>query len=360
MCRATQRTYRRVLVTAANLAPTVQNPLARMQGLQGCAVAISAAVLTTSVGAVNGGYFATSWGWIGLVLGWAALVTVVLRDDVAVSRIGRSFVVGAAAFVAWVALSELWSVDGPQTVLEIERDLVYVAGAFVLLLVPKNRRAALVGGCLTGIVAISAYALLTRLAPERLGVFDPIAGYRLATPLGYWNALGLFAGMGTLLALGVVAASPIRRAQGAAGAALVVLLPTLYFTFSRGSWIALGVGAAVAIALDPRRLRLLSATAFALPAPVVAVAVCWQARALNRDSASLQAATDDGHRVLVLLLILTAAGAGLAVVFGAVRQRIRAPVAAHLIGNCTRSLPRRRRRGPISIAGSSTFREVVA
>ena len=34
--------------------------------------------------------------------------------------------------------------------------------------------------------------------------------------------------------------------------ALVVLLPTLYFTFSRGAWVALGIGAAAAVSRQPR------------------------------------------------------------------------------------------------------------
>ena len=63
----------------------------------------------------------------------------------------------------------------------------------------------LLAATLVAIFLASGYGLLTRLFPERLGVFDPVAAYRLEEPLTYWNALGLFAAMGALLALGFAA-----------------------------------------------------------------------------------------------------------------------------------------------------------
>ena len=49
------------------------------------------------------------------------------------------------------------------------------------------------------------YGLLTRLFPDRLGVFDSIAVYRLAAPVGYWNTLGILASMGMVLTFGFAA-----------------------------------------------------------------------------------------------------------------------------------------------------------
>src|SRR5581483_2109629 len=97
-----------------------------------------------------------------------------------------------------------------------------------------------------------AYGLLTRLFPERAGYVDTIAGQRLEAPLGYWNALGLFAAIGLLLAAGLVA-------------------PTLYFTFSRGGWVALAAGLAALVALDRRRLQFLAALAASAVWAAVAV-----------------------------------------------------------------------------------------
>ncbi len=71
--------------------------------------------------------------------------------------------------------------------------------------------------------------------------------------------LGLFAVMGTVLALGFAAHS--RRLLGRAAAASVVpiLLTTAYFTYSRGAALALAVGFLAAVALDRRRLTFLTA-----------------------------------------------------------------------------------------------------
>src|SRR5204862_76074 len=74
-----------------------------------------------------------------------------------------------------------------------------------LLFVRRRTVPALIGGVLTAITAISAYSLATRLFPDRIGTFDPLAVYRLEEPIGYWNALGIFADMDVLLALGVAA-----------------------------------------------------------------------------------------------------------------------------------------------------------
>ena len=61
------------------------------------------------------------------------------------------------------------------------------------------------------------------------------------------------------------------RPCGSAQAPLSYLLPTFYFTFGRGAWIALAAGAFTAVAVDPRRLQLLASMLVLSPAPAVAV-----------------------------------------------------------------------------------------
>jgi glycosyltransferase involved in cell wall biosynthesis len=119
------------------------------------------------------------------------------------------------------------------------------------------RRAAvpqLLGGVLAGIVVVAGYSLLERLVPDRFGRYDPTAVYRLTGPIGYWNGLGIFAAIGILLALAFVARG--QRVATRASASLVVLPPTLYFTYSREASTALAIGLAAAIALDAWRLQL--------------------------------------------------------------------------------------------------------
>ena len=108
---------------------------------------------------------------------------------------------------------------------------------------------ALVSGLWAAVSVACGYGLLTRLFPERLSAVDPLGGNRLSEPLGYWNGLGVFAAIGTLLAVGLVARASTRGGRMITAASLPLLCSTLYFTFSRGAWIALAVGFFAAIAL---------------------------------------------------------------------------------------------------------------
>src|SRR4029453_4793976 len=135
------------------------------------------------------------------------------------------------------------------------------------------------------------------LVPDRLGAFDPIAGYRLSEPIGYWNGLGILAAMGVLLALGFAARARSVASRALAGALPVLLLPTVYFTFGRGPWIALAVAFAAASALDPPRLHPLAAS-LVVGAPAAAgVLAAAQYDALRRADAPLELAARDGHRL---------------------------------------------------------------
>ena len=166
---------------------------------------------------------------------------------------GSVWLAAVVLLAVWIAVSTIWSADETRSILEAERALVYLAAASAVLLIARTAAIPhLLGGVLAGATAISGYALGTRLFPERLGAFDPISGYRLAGPVGYWNVLGLLAAMGALLALGFGANDCRGRA---AGAALVVLVPTIYFTFGRGPWIALAAGFVFAAVCDPRRVQ---------------------------------------------------------------------------------------------------------
>ena len=108
----------------------------------------------------------------------------------------------------------------------------------VLALAPARPVRPLLGAVLAAVTLDCAYALATRLFPGRIGSYDSLAVYRLSTPIGYWNGLGVFAAIGAVVALGFAARGtrPVTRALAAAS--LLVLVPTLYFTFSRGAWLA--------------------------------------------------------------------------------------------------------------------------
>jgi hypothetical protein len=275
--------------------------------------------------AAQGGYFPTSWGWVSVPLLWAVAVALIVRDNVGLTTAERFFLGALAGLAGWIVLSSLWSVARAQTILEIERVLVYVAVIGAVLLLSGRSARWLLGGLLTAISLITLFSLLTRLVPDRFGVYDQTAVYRLAEPIGYWNGLGVFAVIGTLIALGFAARARTLWARALSAAAMVVLLPTLYFTFGRAAWIALAAAVVIAVALDPRRLQLVAALLVLAPLPAVAVVLASQESGLTHRGVPLARAAHDGHRVALAIVLLAAANALLAAVLASATKRIDVP-----------------------------------
>ena len=281
--------------------------------------------------AANGGYFPTSWGWAALAFAWVAALAVLLRVETDAGFLDLAFFGLLAAFVGWIWLSALWSQSAPSSILEGERGLVALTGVGAALVLATRRLVPeLLGGLATAITLISAYALATRLFPARITSFDPISGYRLQEPLGYWNALGIFATLGTILCFAFAARSRAPATRAVAAGAIALLLPTIYFTFSRGSWLALAIGLGAAIVLDPRRLQLLAL--LAVLAPLFALEVWLGSRedALTHRLSDLAAATHQGHRYALVVVGAALVAALLAFAFALAERRLAVPRAARL------------------------------
>jgi hypothetical protein len=276
----------------------------------------------------QGGYFPSAWGWATLPLLWISALALVLRERIRLSRPERVFLGLLAALTLWILVSAVWSVAPAASILESQRGLLYAALATAALVVSTSRDVSrLLGGLLTAICAIAAFSLGTRLLPDRIGVFDATSVYRLAQPIGYWNGLAIFTGIGALLALAFAVRARSLRARAAAAASLVLLLPTFYFTFGRGPWIALGVGIVAAVAADPRRLQLLAGLLVLAPVPALAVRAASQKSGLTHAGAPLRQAVHDGHQIFFLLLLLACTNAAVAVAFALAGRRFSPPSA---------------------------------
>ena len=209
--------------------------------------------------------------------------------------------------------------------LDAERGVLYVAAAAaaLLLLTLPGAAPGLLGGVVAGAVALSVYGLATRLFPGHVGgTFEP-ANYQLAEPIGYANALAMVVVVGILLSVGFTAHGGVRvRVASAIG--LVVLLPTLYFTVSRGAIGALVAGFIVQALFDPGRRRLLTVSV-PLAAPAgLAVLVLSRFPALTTHGAELEAAQHDGTRFALCLVVLGIVAAGAAIVVERGDRRSRA------------------------------------
>lgn len=292
---------------------------------------LAAVAAVCGLGAANGGYFPSEWGLATLGFALVATTVVLVVDVPQPGRLELSFLAGLASLSLWAALSSLWSPGAAAPVLEAERGVLYVAAAAAafLLLAFRGAASALLGGVVAGAVVLSLYGLATRLFPGHAGgAYDPSSGYQLAEPIGYWNALGLLAALAILLALGLAAHGEHTATRALAAVALVVLAPTLYFSFSRGALVALAAGAVVQAAVDPRRARLIVSVLLLGAPAALAVVLASRLPALTAPGATLQTAQDEGAHLARLLIVLAVLAAVAAIVLRLAERRVRLPARA--------------------------------
>jgi hypothetical protein len=277
--------------------------LRRLSFAQAAPGLLVAAVLTP-LAAGNGGYFPPAWGWSAAALLWAAAIAVLVRQEVEVTAAEAVTVSAFGLLTVWMLISATWSGDTTSAVLEAERTLVYVAGLAALLLV--SRRGAigsLLAGTLVAVTLTTAYGLVGRLFPSVHAVGGIADTGRLAEPLGYWNGLGILAAMGAIIALGLAAHSRTLAGRIAAVCTLPVVMAALYFTFSRGAWIAFVFGLVAAVALDRRRWFLLLTLLAAAPWLVLDVTLAATSSALTHAGSKVGPTATQGHRLTAVLVV---------------------------------------------------------
>lgn len=289
-----------------------------------------AAVSVTALGAANGGYFPGAWGWGAIGFLWVGGVA--LAFELRVGRFAVLFAGFGVALLAWTILSGFWSSDLTATGLTAQRQLLYVAAVIgALVVVRRSSVAALLAGVWAGTVLICGYGLLTRLLPDHLGVIDPIADYRLSGPIGYWNSFGLLAALGALLALGFVARAESTALRVTAAASLPVLVPALYYTYSRGAWLSLAIAFVFLVAVDTSRLQLLLTTAVTGWTAALAAVLAAARRPLTTLGYPLAAEAHAGHRVLLEVGVLACAAAACAALLVVFERRVDVPRQVRLV-----------------------------
>ena len=291
-------------------------------------VAAAVAAIVTAANASQGAYFSQSWGWVALAFLMPTTVLLILDRVWVPGRLRSTYVVLVGALAAWIGISAIWSLSVGATARELERMLVYVSVAFaVAFVLRRGDGPGIVGGATVGIALVTAYGLVTRLFPDRFDAgVDRFNATRLAEPLGYWNAFGLLAALGAILAIGIVVHARPQPFAVASGALLPLFVVALYLTFSRGSWAALFFGLAVSVALDPRRLTFVWSLVALAPASIVGVVVASRQHALTADTRvpAIDVARD-GHRLAAVVALLVVASGVLAWIARLVAARVPAP-----------------------------------
>src|SRR6266540_6365994 len=289
---------------------------------------VPAAIVFTAVGGtavVNGGYFPSEWGWPTLAFLVLVAGAVLVADRIGFGPLDWIMLAALAALVGWTALSALWAPGAGLPLNAAELALVYLTGLAAFLAYGSRRdAAALPSAVVCAVLPVAAYALATRLVPDHVGAYNSTAegGYLLAVPIGYSNALGFLCALAAIVALGLAAHAERVAVRLAAAVSLVVLLPTLYFTFSRGAGGALVLGILIAIICDPRRLRFATTLLVALPLPLLGAWLGSRSAALTPVGHPLPQAAHAGHRLVLALAVLAVLQAGVVAGLALLERRL--------------------------------------
>ena len=275
--------------------------------------AIVCAIAFTADGGLNIGR--TTPAEIGLVIGGGLAVAAALLLAPRRERLWGADSLGLLiALAVLTALSITWAATPSEAWVETNRTLAYVAvfaAAVALAHSVPGRWSVVLGAITLSAIAISAYAVLTKVFP---GALNPDEIYaRLREPFGYWNAVGLAAALGVPGCLWLGTRRSGHQALNAlAYPGLGLLVLTMALSFSRGAVLAAVLGAAFWFATVPRRLRGAAVLIAGVAGGGLIALWAFSQNALTDDRVPVdlrnQAGLHLGLLLLVMLALLTAAG----------------------------------------------------
>jgi hypothetical protein len=267
--------------------------------------------LVVYLGLEGGGYDPLVDNRVGIAIWWFLLAGVAVgalprRRPPALASIALALL---AAFLAWTALSLIWTESAERTSADIARIAGYL-GVFSLAvfgLRGSNPRR-LVAALAAGIAVVAVVALLSRLHPAWFPTSHETARFlysgreRLSYPLNYWNGLAGLIAIGAPLLLQVATCAKTIAARAAAAAALPALALAAYFTLSRGGIAAAFIALAVFLAFAPDRLPKLF-TALLAGAGGMALVVAASHRDALQHGLLNHTAHQQGSEMLVFTLV---------------------------------------------------------
>lgn len=186
-----------------------------------------------------------------------------------------------AALGLWSVASSVWSVAPGASTLDAQRTLLYLTAAVAFAAAGEG----LTLGVLGGSTIVAAWALGGRLVHGT--TWDTYEGRLLTGPLGYANGLAALVAIGAVVAVALA----LERRRPVFAAPLVLLLPALALTGSRGAFVASAAGAAVAVALVRGR-PLLAAAAAALSGALLVLLLLFTPAAAGDRAAYWHVARD--------------------------------------------------------------------
>jgi hypothetical protein len=285
----------------------------------------------------NGGFFPGAWTTASVALFWVTALVLLLAERIELNTLERVWIGLLAGLLAWTALSTSWSINHSESVLDARRDLVYLATLVAILLLATRRSA---GQILTAVwaavIVVAAYALFRYLFEPGLRSEGPQANL-LFRPLGYANALGIFSGLGAILAISFTVRAPSPALRTVAAGSIAPLAAALYLTSSRGSELAVGFGVAAMVAVDRNPRQLVGAILVLGPAAAAVAAAAAHSRLNDPETVGGEAARQG--RLLAVWIVL-----------GAVALALARPT-VEMVGPWLGRLPSGRRGLPATIVG---------
>lgn len=237
------------------------------------AFVLAALVALTAYGMFNNGLFGEE-RWIpvaGIILVLAFFTLFIHNFYADVPRVGW-VLVGLMALLVFVkGLSLVWTISPPETVEELLRSSMYLATFAMALAALSSRR--LVPPFMDGLFLISSvvavYGLLQKINPAEFPT-RTMDAVRIGSLVGYANTVAVVLGMGMVLGLARMTqlGSPLVRGLYATG--MMTCSVALYFTLSRGGFMAVALGMLVLFALSGNRLQMF-ANVFLFSVPLLYV-----------------------------------------------------------------------------------------
>jgi hypothetical protein len=281
------------------------------------AVAISAAGAVFALSYAGGGYGVTTRAYAGIAAWWLLGVGAAIGLGAVRTRLDR-FAFGAltlfAAFAVWTLVSVAWAPDAGRTFDRFNQVSLYVAVLAVAIVLGRTVSAyVVVCGVALGVAGIAGVSLVSRLFPSVFGAVPgatilPIVQARLSFPLGYWNGLGIDVALAYPLLLAIMTSRRSRVVQALAALPLPILAADMYFTSSRGAFVAALVALIAYAAITPRRWAALTAIALAAAEGAVSVAVIKPRAELSNGDMTNPIAIQQGHQVALVVGITCAVG----------------------------------------------------
>lgn len=256
---------------AAASAAFARLTIARPRPIARALIVALPAVLLAYLSFASGGFFPLTTALVGLLVGLMLVVRVTVGSD-PFEGFGAALAVSLGAFGllgAWMLASMLWDASALRAILEFDRLLLYLLGAALVGSVAwrARERRWMVSLTVASLFGVCVLSLASRLVPSLWTVGEDFAAEPLNYPLGYSNALGIFAGLGVVLAFHLTTdeRGP-RLVRVLAALAVPALAATVLLTFSRGAIVATALALVAYLVLGRPRGLLAGALASAPPA----------------------------------------------------------------------------------------------